>query len=71
MVVQKLKATVAACVNDDEEVLKRAKELYISNATIFQNSDDEQQMKKPSNVYKYLDQDEKTFVKQCAYTGQK
>ena len=62
MVIQKLKAGVAACMNNDETVLKRAKELYVSNATIYLDSDDEKNYQKNSKVYEYLDRNDKLFL---------
>lgn len=65
MSLQKLKAGLAAVINDNTETLGRAKDFYYSNATLYLNSDDEQKLKKTNHTYQYFYQNDMNFILDC------
>ena len=43
--------------------MERAKILYFSNATVFENSDEETSYKKTNTFYNFLNDDSKSYIK--------
>jgi len=52
--LKKLQAGVAAVIGDDINIINKAKELYFSNQTIYQNAEDDKNLRKINHFYKFI-----------------
>ena len=56
--IQKLKAGLAALIDEDNTMIKKTKELYYSNSIIYDDTDDEIKYKRTNCFYDFLKQDQ-------------
>ena len=54
--IRKLKAGLAAVIDDDHSIMERTKEIYFSQSTIYANAEDEVRYQKGYNmeIYKFF-----------------
>ena len=60
--IQKLKAGLSAVIAENPKLIQKTKEFYFSNQIIFSDTDEELEMRKDNQFYKFLEQNDRQLI---------